>query len=59
MELVINISMVICFVLSNFFLIANLTGNFIFKVLARLVGFTGVLLPSLYFLSKFGILIIK
>lgn len=54
MDFIINSSMVICFVLSLFFSIANLTGGFIYKVLARLVGIIGMLLPLCYLLIKLG-----
>ena len=56
METLINIAMVCSFIMGMFFTVAKLTGNPLFKFVAKTIGLLGTLLPIIYFLKIFQII---
>ena len=57
MPFIVNSVMLISFVNGAWWLSASVTGSFIAKLLIKSVlGFGGLLLPSIYFLKLFGII---
>ena len=56
MDILINTVMVICFITSGFWLLAEVRGTIFFKVVTKLIGLIGVVLPIVYFLKMLQII---
>lgn len=56
MEILIIIVMIICFLFSLWFLIADLNGPIIWTVGSKILGVLGTFLPLIYFLKVLNIL---
>jgi hypothetical protein len=54
MENLVDLGMIVCFLTSLFFVVANITGGFLFKGIAKLVGIVGVMIPLIYLFIKLG-----
>jgi len=56
MNILINTVMVICFLTSLFWVVADVTGGLFFKIIARIIGIIGVAFPIIYFLKVYEVI---
>jgi hypothetical protein len=56
MAILINTVMVICFLTSLFWVVADVTGNLFFKAIVKITGVIGIAFPIIYFLKIYEVI---